>query len=324
MIVGSFAPTAGASERLFTYTNQTPVLQAGQVEIEPSFTSQIGRKSYYHRLDHRMELEWGLGKNIQTAVYLNFRAQAHDDGAAMVKETKFRGFSHEFKFALSDPVADPLGVGLYVEYGIQAHEYELEAKVLLDKAVGPVLLAFNAVGEVEIKPQAGGADPELEGKLIILFGTSFRLSDHVHLGFELRELNVFEHGEVELALLSAGPALSITGERAWFAATVLPQILDLKAATHHARRSPTDRPVGPVLRRRPSVRIGTRSGLLGVGSRRSRRGPLRRSRPDRLPGEKYGEDTGGHGRPICPTPGGNLPHCGGGGDAESPPHRLRR
>jgi hypothetical protein len=220
---------AGANERLFTYTYETPVLQKGQVEIEPWFTSQIGRNHYYHRLDHRMELEWGLGKNVQTAVYLNFRAQAEDDGTEIVKETKFRGFSHEFKFALTDPVADPIGLGLYLEYGIQAHEYELEGKVLLDKAVGPVLFAFNAVGEAELKPQADGADPELEGKLIFLFGTSFRLSDHVHLGFEVRELNVFEHGETELALLSAGPALSIAGERAWFAATVLPQIVDLKA-----------------------------------------------------------------------------------------------
>ena len=222
-------PRAGASERLFTYTYETPVLPGGQVEIEPWFTSQIGRERYYHRLDHRMELEWGLGKNVQTAVYLNFRAQAEDDGTALVKETKFRGFSHEFKFALSDPVADPLGVGLYVEYGIQAHEYELEGKVLLDKVVGPVTFAFNAVGEVELKPQGAGADPEVEGKLIFLFGTSFRLSDHVHLGFEIRELNVFEHGEAELALLSAGPSLSIAGERAWFAATVLPQIVDLHA-----------------------------------------------------------------------------------------------
>ena len=220
---------AGANERLFTYTYETPVLQAGQVEIEPWLTSQIGRDRYYHRLDHRMELEWGLGKNVQTAVYLNFRAQAEDDGTDIVKETKFRGFSHEFKFSLTDPVADPIGLGLYVEYGIQAHEYELEGKVLLDKAVGPVLFAFNVVGEVEFKPQTDGADPEVEGKLIFLFGTSFRLSDHVHLGFEVRELNVFEHGATELALLSAGPALSIAGERAWFAATVLPQIVDLKA-----------------------------------------------------------------------------------------------
>ncbi len=227
VFVGAASLPAGANERLFTYTYETPVLQKGQVEIEPWFTSQIGRDHYYHRLDHRMELEWGLGKNVQTAVYLNFRAQAEDDGTEIVKETKFRGFSHEFKFALSDPVADPIGLALYAEYGIQAHEYELEGKVLLDKAVGPVLFAFNAVGEVEFKPQADGADPEVEGKLIFLFGASFRLSDHVHLGFEIRELNVFEHGETELALLSAGPALSIAGERAWFAATVLPQIVDL-------------------------------------------------------------------------------------------------
>ncbi len=229
----SWTSPARCNERAFAYTYETPVLELGQVEIEPWFTSSMGRDAYYMRLDHRMELEWGLGRGVQSALYLNFRAQAHDDGTAMAKETKFRGFSHEFKFALSDPYTDPLGVGLYVEYGVQAHEFELEGKVLLDKEIGPVLLAFNAVGEAELKPQALGEDPEVEAKLIFLLGASFKISDRVRLGLEVRELNVFEHGEAELALLNAGPAVSINGGRVWFAGAVLPQITDFVHGGHN-------------------------------------------------------------------------------------------
>jgi hypothetical protein len=226
--IGFVAGPAFAGERAFTYTHETPVLQPGQLEIEPWLTSKMGRDRYYFRLDHRLELEWGIAEHVQTALYLNFRAQAEHDGTELVKETKFRGFSHEFKFALTDPVADPLGLGLYVEYGVQPHEFEFEGKVLLDKVVGPVILAFNVVGEVEIKPDPGD-DPEIEGVLEFLFGTSFRLSPHFFLGAEVRELNAFHGADLELALLSAGPALSIRGERVWFALTVLPQIVDLKA-----------------------------------------------------------------------------------------------
>ncbi len=232
LLVGVLPSTAQASDRRFTYTYESPVLQKGMVELEPWFTAKMGRDTYYFRLDQRIELEWGLGKRVQTAFYLNFRAQAHDDAGVMVKETKFRGFSNEWKFSLLDPVADPIGLGLYVEFGIQPHEVELEAKLLLDKAVGPALLAFNTVGEVEIKPQAGGEAPHVEGKLIFLFGTSFSIGQHFALGFELRELNVFEDGELELALLSAGPALSVRSERVWASLTVLPQIVDLKTRTH--------------------------------------------------------------------------------------------
>ncbi len=232
LLVGVLPSNAQASERRFTYINESPVLQKGMVEIEPISTVKVGRDTYYFRLDQRLELEWGLGKGVQTAFYLNFRAQAHDEAGVMVKQTKFRGFSNEWKFSLLDPVADPIGLGVYVEFGVQPHEAELEAKLLLDKAIGPVLLAFNAVGEVEVKPQAGGEAPHVEGKLIFLLGTSFNIGKRFSLGFELRELNFFEDGELDLALLSLGPVVSVRGERVWMSLTVLPQIVDFKTRTH--------------------------------------------------------------------------------------------
>jgi hypothetical protein len=224
--------TVQASDRLFTYTYETPVIQAGQVELEPWLTATVGKDHYYFRLDHRMELEWGIARGVQTALYLNFRVQAEDVAGAMVKETKFRGFSSEWKFSVLDPVADPLGLGLYLEFGVQPHEVEFEAKVLVDKVIGPLVLAFNAVGEAEVKPQAGGAAPEVEGKLIFLLGAGVMIGQHFAIGAEVREMNVFEHGELEHAWLHAGPAVHVRGERVWGTLTVLPQLLDLKSRKH--------------------------------------------------------------------------------------------
>lgn len=226
------AAPAEATDRVFTYTYETPVMQKGQVELEPWFTATVGKDHYYFRMDHRLELEWGLGKQVQTAFYVNFRVQAEDVDGAIAQKTKFRGFSNEWKFSLLDPVADPIGLGLYLEFGVQPHEAELEAKILVDKVIGPVVLAFNTVGEVEVKPQAGGAAPEVEGKLIFLLGGSVMIGSHFAIGAEVRELNVFEHGELEHAWLHAGPAIHVRSERAWATLSVLPQIVDLKSGEH--------------------------------------------------------------------------------------------
>ena len=233
VLLSALLPTAAqAGDRLFTYTYETPVIQPGDVELEPWLTTTLGKDHYYFRLDHRMELEWGIAPGIQTALYLNFRVQAEDVDGTMVKETKFRGFSSEWKFSVLDPVADPLGLGFYLEFGVQPHEVEFEGKVLIDKVIGPVVLAFNAVGEAEIKPQPGGADPEVEAKLIFLLGAAARIGKHFAIGAEIREMNVFEHGELEHAWLHAGPAVHVRGERVWGTLTVLPQLVDLKSGRH--------------------------------------------------------------------------------------------
>lgn len=227
---------AAASDRLFAFTYETPALQRGQVEIEPWLTASVGRDAYYFRLDHRMELEWGLGANVQTAFYLNFRVQAEDlGGGVMKKETKFRGFSNEWKFSLLDPVADPLGLALYAEVGVQPHEIELEGKLLLDKAFGPVMVAVNVIGELEVKPQPEGAAPELEGKATFLLAGSVRLGKHVALGAELREMNTFEDGALQHAFLHMGPALHLRGDKVWFVLTAMPQLLDLASGTHNTK-----------------------------------------------------------------------------------------
>lgn len=226
-------PTAAvAGDRVFSYIYETPVINKGDVEIEPSFTATIGKDHYYFRLDHRFELEWGVAEHVQTAFYINFRVQAEDVDGTMAKETKFRGFSNEWKFSLSDPVADPLGVGVYFEFGVQAHEFEIEAKLLLDKVIGPVVIAFNTVGEIEVKPQPGGADPEIEGKLIFLLGGSVLIGNHFAIGGEIRQLNQFEDGGLDHAWLHAGPAVHVRSDRVWATLSVLPQLLDLKSGTH--------------------------------------------------------------------------------------------
>ncbi len=156
-----------AQDRLFTYTYQSGVLNSGQREIEVWNTFRTGKTDYFARLDNRTEFEIGLGKNLQTAFYLNLTSKTNTVDILGVKSFATGNelsFSNEWKYKILDPVADPVGLALYGEYGISTSEYELEGKIIVDKKLGNVTLAANAIFEMELEPEYSGSELELEAE----------------------------------------------------------------------------------------------------------------------------------------------------------------
>ena len=222
------ATGAEASERRFTYTYQSGVLNAGDVELEPWTTFRGGREDYYRRLDHRLEFEVGLTDRLQTAFYLNFSAKTLDEGAARVSEFEWGGISSEWKYKLMDPVADAVGMALYVEGSYATHESELEAKIIVDKQFGSVLLAFNAVFEHEwVFEEKGETEREMAVELDL--GLAYQFSPAFSAGIEVRNHNEMVPKEgLEAATLFAGPVVAYSTERWWGALSVMPQLPALK------------------------------------------------------------------------------------------------
>ncbi len=221
--------TANASDRIFSYTYQTAVLNPGDTELEPWTTIRAGRERHYLRFDNRLELEAGVVQNLQTALYLNSRAVNADvvDELGEVQRTEsytFRGVSSEWKYKLSDPVANALGSALYLEGGLGPHEAELELKVLLDKHFGDWIVAVNLVGEFEREWEVRG-DAENEIELELDLGIGYRVTEGFAAGLELRQVNELEGGsELESATLFAGPSLSYSGGEWWSVLTFMPQL----------------------------------------------------------------------------------------------------
>ena len=119
-------------------------------------TLRGGRNDYFRGIDHRIEFEIGLGKRLQTAFYLNYgysRGIETQNEIQSENTSTSYSFSNEWKFKLTDPVANALGSALYFEYGIGPDESELEGKIILDKQVGRTLHAFNIVGEYEFEKE---------------------------------------------------------------------------------------------------------------------------------------------------------------------------
>jgi hypothetical protein len=229
LLVTAITVPAAASERHFTYTYESQVLNPGDLEIEPWTTLRAGREDYYQRYDLRLEFEFGVVPNLQTALYWNFAAIAEDvevPGAEddRVQEFEFEGVSNEWKYKLSDSVADPIGSALYLEGTAAPAEAEIEAKVILDKRFGPMLLAFNAVGEYEWEFEPGETERELVLAPVLGFG--YFVTPEFMAGVELRSKTEFSEGgsDYEHTVLSAGPVAAYVAESWWGALTILPQL----------------------------------------------------------------------------------------------------
>lgn len=228
----TLASGAAASERHFTYTYESNVLNPGDVEIEPWTTWRAGRKDYYSRFDQRLEFEFGVVPNLQMAWYWNMTALAADQTDAAGTTTRgtafeFGGVSNEWKYKLSDSFADPLGSALYFEWTAAPAEAELEAKVILDKRMGDALVAFNAVAEHEWEFESKDETVrEIVLEADLAFG--YFLTPSLVLGVEARSHTELVDGDHAATAFFAGPSFAYAQKAWWMALTVQPQLFAIQ------------------------------------------------------------------------------------------------
>jgi len=226
--LGTLHSHAQASERRFTYTYGSSVVHPGGIEFEPWTTFRSGRDGFYNRFDHRFEFELGLTDRLQTAWYFNFSSILMDEGSERVSEFEWSGISWEWKYKLLDPVADPLGMALYLEPGLSTGEAELETKFIVDKHVGSTYGAFNLTLEHEWEYEEQD-ETEHEMSLEFNLGLAYFLSSSLSAGIEARNHNQFPGGEgLEYSALFVGPVISYATSSWWATLTLMPQLPALK------------------------------------------------------------------------------------------------
>lgn len=241
LFVAFFPDTAQSNERKFSYTYETSVLPPGAREIELWNTDRRGRSYFYRRLDQRIEYEFGVTDRLMSALYLNYSWRAkdsNDDGAGGAKSTSYSiSISNEWKYKLMDRVADPFGFALYGEWTSGPDKNEVEAKLLFDKQMNNILVAFNAVAEQEWSYGVVNGDTEIEKEFITEFdlGISYDISTHFSAGVEARQHSVYMGGELKHSSLFAGPTVAVSTEYFWAVLTVQPQIKSFKGATTQNR-----------------------------------------------------------------------------------------
>lgn len=229
-----------AQDRVFARTYQSNVIPKGGFDLEYIATLRSGKsdaESPYalgRYFDARWELEFGLGKNWQTAFYYNtsdfsFRLKDSVGGAGAEQRVFKTSFSNEWKWKLSDPVANRLGSALYFELTAAPDEYEFETKFILDKRYLNDLIAFNITAELEFETELKWNGLELEKEIELEYpfelnlGYMHFLKPELGIGIELRHHGKFEHGELEYAALFGGPSVYFNQGRFFGVLNVLPQ-----------------------------------------------------------------------------------------------------
>ena len=119
-------------------------------------------------------------------------------------------------------MADVLGVALYGEASGGPSEAELEAKLIMDKQVGKLLIAANLVGAHGWDYSGVTTQTEVEAEVDLAATWFFRPG--LSAGLEVRNHNEIVEGEWEHSALFAGPVLAYGAEDWWVALTVLPQL----------------------------------------------------------------------------------------------------
>lgn len=218
---------AAADERHFTYSYEAQTLPKGVFEFEQWATLRARKEAGVFRTTiFSEEFEYGVTDDLTTALYLNWEFEAIRGVPDLENkhEVEFESVSSGWKYRLTNPALDPVGLLLYGEVSAGDDEAELEAKLIVNKIVGPWHLVYNFVFEAEREKEDG--EWESEFVLSNTIGVSLAVAPGVHVGLEALNHLEFEHGlsESEHNAYFVGPNAHVASGRWWATLTVLRQV----------------------------------------------------------------------------------------------------
>jgi len=217
---------ANASERRFTFVHEASTMPKGDWEYEQHVTwkTSKGKDSSFNRIEFRHEIEYGLTDDLQIALYL---ADWRYQGGRSVKQDRveFRDSAIELKYNLTDPTTDWLGTALYGEFKMGDELIELEGKIIIQKNLGPVVLAYNATLEAEWE---GPRYDDDKGLFEQTLGASYQFTPRYLAGVELlHEIEFDDWEETGDSAVYAGPNFSYRAKGWWVTVTQLFQLTDV-------------------------------------------------------------------------------------------------
>ncbi len=197
-----------ASDRRFAFSYETTTMPKGGLEIEPWATwRHYADKDVF---DFRYELEYGVTDRFQLGAYLSDWRYTDAESDADKAEWKTAGL--EAIYSLSDPNKSWLGSALYGEVLVGPEKLALEGKLLLQRNIGPLVIAYNAVVEAEWE---GENYDERVGVWENTLGVSYQFSPRFFLGVEaLHEVEFDDWRDAGEHVAYVGPNLSFRSKSA--------------------------------------------------------------------------------------------------------------
>ncbi len=226
-----------AGEGLFGWIYTLDLQPKGSYEFEQRAQLNHKQKGDYDNWKYRTEIEYGVTDNFQLAGYINtnkINAYKNDKNYetaggdipenihpdSRYKNKRFESVSLEGIYRLTNPVVDPIGLGIYLEPEIGSNIKEIEARFLLQKNMidDRLILASNLVFTSEKDSFMNPAEPEKASHFDLLASTSYRFASNWNGGIEYRYHNdyagyfyqsVTQHGHF------VGPNIHYASQKWW-------------------------------------------------------------------------------------------------------------
>ncbi|RME41970.1 MAG: hypothetical protein D6788_00060, partial [Planctomycetota bacterium] len=219
---------ARGGDRRFTYIYEATTNPAGEWEYEQWVTWKTAKETNrdFDRFDFRHELEFGVTNRFQLALYLS-DWRYEENSPERRRRGDWRDVAVESIYNLTDPNTAPLGLALYGEIKYGDELLELEGKLIAQKNIGKLVLAYNATLEAEWEESDYSED---NGTFEQVAGLSYQFSPRFLAGVEL--LHEFEmpdwRGIEGKAVFYLGPNFSYRTHGWWATLTPLFQVSDVE------------------------------------------------------------------------------------------------
>ena len=215
----ALALSASADERHFVFSYETTTAAKGGIEFENWITweTKRGNGDNTNLWSFRHEIEYGITDRLQLGIYLANWNLTHD--ATHDNSTRYGSASAELIYRMTNPTTDVLGSAAYVEVEAGHDKFAIEGKLLLQKNIGHLVIAWNGVLEAE---WTGHGLSDSVCNLEQSLGASYQITPAFSAGAELVHDISFEGwSQSGPNALFAGPNVSWRFSRGFITAATL-------------------------------------------------------------------------------------------------------
>ena len=181
-----FPAAAWAGARHFTFIYEAPTSAPGSFDFENWVTwKRTTNPDLSNRVEFRHEIEYGVTDRFQASIYV---ADWYYENGPDRSGSTYGDTALELIYNLTNPVVDPVGLSLYQEYKVGYRLFEWESKAILQRNLGPWILAYNATLEAVWE---GENLAETQGEFSQALGVSYEVSPRLSVGLEMLHEMVF-------------------------------------------------------------------------------------------------------------------------------------
>jgi hypothetical protein len=193
----------------FTYNYET--LPEGQAEIEQyvdltpvkaiSTTSLTAAPVWYTATQFQTEVEYGVTDHLELAVYAAIAPTPSAAYAETATLTEGTGLKERLRLRVADENVLPVDIALYGELVEYETEFEIEAKIILQKRFGDLRIAANLWAEREFYYSMNQQDWVINPTL----GVTYQITPVFHLGVDSWLRAEFPHPAPQPRPFNVGP-----------------------------------------------------------------------------------------------------------------------